>query len=313
MTKDTHHDVIVIGAGAAGLSAGLVLARAQARVLLLDAGEPRNAPAAHMHGFVTRDGMPPADFLAEGRREVAGYGAEISSDRVAGVERNATGGFAVTLASGRIRNARALLVATGLWDELPDIPGLREGWGSWVHHCPYCHGYEVRDQAIVVIGTPARDMSIKQAGLLRRYSDRVSLVTNGIDLTPAERHRLGAFGVSVVDGAVGRIEHVEHDDAATTVVLADGSTIAADAVFVAPRMRPTDELLHSLGCAADPATGLMAVDPTGRTSVPGVWAAGNVVTPAAQVITAAGAGSTSAIAINGWLLELDLDAAAAAH
>lgn len=310
MINDTHHDAIIIGAGAAGLSAGLVLARAQARVLLLDAGEPRNAPAAHMHGFVTRDGMPPADFLAEGRLEVTGYGAEISSDWVASVERVPAGGFAVTQVSGRIRNARALLVATGLWDELPDIPGLREGWGSWVHHCPYCHGYEVRSQAIVVIGTPARDMSIKQAGLLRRYSDRVSLVTNGIDLTPAERHRLDAFGVTVVDGVVGRVQHADAD---TTVVLSEGSTIAADAVFVAPHFRPTDELLHSLGCGVDPATGLIAVDATGRTSVPGVWAAGNVVTPTAQVITAAGAGSTSAITINGWLLEHDLDAAAAAY
>ncbi len=309
MTEKTHHDVIIIGAGAAGLSAGLVLARARASVLLLDAGEPRNAPAAHMHGFLTRDGMAPAEFLAVGRREATASGATIEPATVRGIERRDDGGFDVTLAGGTVEVTRTLLVATGLKDELPGIPGVSERWGALVHHCPYCHGYEVRDRSIGVIGGAAREMSLKQAGLLRRYSDRVTLLTNGIELTPAERHYLGAFGIRIVDGTVSRLSG--EVDGPVAVSLDDGHSLECEAVFIAPVPRPTDDLLRSLGCEADPRTGLVAVDAAGQTSVPGVWAAGNVVTPSAQVITAAGAGSASAIAINGWLLQQDIVAASA--
>ncbi|MCY7288432.1 MAG: NAD(P)/FAD-dependent oxidoreductase [Cryobacterium sp.] len=305
----TQHDVIVIGAGAAGLSAALVLARARADVLVIDAGEPRNAPAAHMHGFVSRDGMPPAEFLATGRREVSSYGGTIESSTVAAIDRREDGGFDVALAGAAVHSARALLIATGLKDDLPDIPGVRERWGSVVHHCPYCHGREVSDQALGVIGGPAREMSLKQAGLLRRYSDRVDFITNGIDLTTVERHRLEAFGVRIVDGAVSRL--AGEADVQVDITLTDGQTVRCDAVFIAPVPLPTDDLLRSIGCEADPTTGLIAVDAAGQTSQPGVWAAGNVVTPSAQVITAAGAGSASAIAINGWLLQKDLDTASA--
>ncbi|MHA6668388.1 NAD(P)/FAD-dependent oxidoreductase [Homoserinimonas sp. A447] len=311
MTSTTHHDVIIIGAGAAGLSAGLVLARAQAQVLVIDAGEPRNAPASHMHGFLSRDGMSPAELLAVGRREVTGYGGVIASATVSAVKRRADDRFEVTLDSGEVEVARALLVATGLRDELPDLPGIRERWGSQVHHCPYCHGFEVSGQAIVVIGGPAPALSLKQAGLLLRYSDRVTFVTNGIMLTPPDRHRLEAFGARVIDGTASGF--VGKDGSLAGVALTDGSTVACEAVFVAPRPHPADGILHSLGCETDPATGFIAVDAAGQTSVPGIWAAGNVVNANAQVITAAGAGSSSAMAINGWLLQLDMDAASTDH
>ncbi len=311
MTDKENHDVAIIGAGAAGLSAGLVLARAGADVLIVDGGEPRNAAATHMQGFLSRDGLPPKELLAIGRREVAGYGATILAAHVAAVESRDDDSFALRIADGTVRTARALLVATGLKDELPLLPGLQSRWGTLVHHCPYCHGHEVRGQAIAVIGGPVREVSIRQAGLLRRQSDRVAFVTNGIELTPAERHRLEWFGVRVVDGSVSHL--VGGPDSLDGVALTDGGTVASTAVFIAPRQRPHDELLRSLGCATDATTGLVAVDEVGRTSVPGVWAAGNVVTPTAQVITAAGAGSASAIAINGWLLQKDLDAAPAAR
>lgn len=309
MTEEEHHDVVIIGAGAAGLSAGLVLARAGADALLIDAGEPRNAPATHMQGFLSRDGVPPQEFLAMGRREVAGYGASILATRVAAVETRDDDSFAVRLADGTVKAASALLVATGLTDELPLLPGLRSRWGTLVHHCPYCHGHEVRDQAIAVIGGPVRDVSIKQAGLLQRLSDRVAFITNGIELTSMERHRLEAFGVRVVDGAVSHL--VGEPGSLEGAALVGGDTVTCTAAFIAPRQRPNDGLLRSLGCAIDTTTGLVAVDAAGQTSVPGIWAAGNVVTPTAQVITAAGAASASAIAINGWLLQRDLDAASA--
>ena len=305
--ENKHRDVIIIGAGAAGLSAGLVLARARANVLVIDAGEPRNAAATHMQGFLTRDGMPPQEFAEAGRREVLAVGGAILPARVSAIARREDGACEVSLADGTALVARAVLVATGLRDEIPDIPGAAARWGATLHHCPYCHGYEVRTQTIGVIGGFVREMAFKQAGLLRRYSDRVTFVTNGIELTPTERGRLEALGVPVVDGTVSGLagEQGKLDG----ITLADGRTIECEAAFIAPRLRPTDELLRSLDCEIDPATGLVAVDRTGQTSVPGVWAAGNVVTPSAQVITAAGAGSASAIAINGWLLQQDIDTA----
>jgi len=300
MTTD-RYDVIVIGGGAAGLSAALVLARAQASVLLIDAGQPRNAPATEMHGFISRDGMSPVGFLASGRDEVIGYGAIIRPATVATIDRSADGTFAVTVTDGAVERSGALLIATGLTDELPLIPGVRDRWGTLVHHCPYCHGFEVLGSEILVLGGPVKELSLKQAGLLRSFSDRVTFVTNGIQLTAQERSKLDALGVRVREGAVSHI--VGQAGALDGVQLADGTVLAADAVFIAPRQRPNDAMLRALGCDIDPATGLIAIDQFGQTSVPGVWAAGNVVTPTAQVITAAGAASASAIAINGWLLE----------
>ena len=310
MNEKRHHDVIIIGGGAAGLSAGLVLTRARADVLLIDAGQPRNAPAEHMHGFVSRDGMPPQDFLTVGRSEVTSYGGRFVTASVVAIEPSADASFRVTFADGTVETSRALLVATGLVDELPDIAGVAERWGTLIHHCPYCHGHEVRERRIAVIGGLQREMSLRQAGLLRRYSDNVTLITNGIELSSAELHRLIAFGIAVVDGAVSQL--LGAPGALDAVDLIDGSAVECDAAFIAPRQAPRDTLLKSLGCQLDPDTGLVVADGFGQTSVPGVWAAGNVVTPTAQVITAAGAGSAAAIAINGWLLQQDLDAASAA-
>lgn len=310
MNDTQTHDVIIIGAGAAGLSAGLVLARARADVLIVDSGHPRNAPAHQMHGFVSRDGMPPADFLEAGRREVLGYGGVIIRDTVSSVSVG-DGVFRVTLRDGSVEAAPAILIATGLTDELPSIPGLSQRWGTLVHHCPYCHGYEVRNQRVTVIGGPVRELSIKQAGLLRNYTDAVTFVTNGIRLEPTERGRLEAFGVRIVVGTVSAF--VGAPGTLTGVELADRSTLDTDAAFIAPPQHPHDTLLRALGCSVDPVTHLVSTDAVGQTSVPGVWAAGNVVTPTAQVVTAAGAGSATAIAINGWLLQRKLDAAIAAR
>jgi thioredoxin reductase len=308
---EQHHDVIIIGAGAAGLSAGLVLSRAQAEVLIVDGGQPRNAPAEHMHGFLSRDGMAPMDFLAAGRAELTTYGGRFVTASVATIDRGEDGSFTLTLSDRSTHSSRAVLVATGLIDELPEIPGIVGRWGTLVHHCPYCHGYEVRGQRVAVIGGPQREMSLKQAGLLRRYSDSVTLITNGIDLTPAELDRLTTFGVHVIEGSLCRLAGAH--GSLDAIELTDGTDVQCDAAFIAPRQTPRDGLLRALGCETDPDTGLVVADGFGQTSVPGVWAAGNVVTPTAQVITAAGAGSATAIAINGWLLQQDLDAASTAR
>ncbi|RZQ66017.1 NAD(P)/FAD-dependent oxidoreductase [Amycolatopsis suaedae] len=288
------HDVLVIGGGAAGLNAALVLARARRRVAVVDAGEPRNAPAGHLHGFLSRDGMSPADLLAAGRDEVTRYGGELINDRVDRLDH----GFTAYLAGGGTLTARAVLVATGLRDELPDIPGVRQGWGHTVLHCPYCHGWEVRDQPIGVLGGDNRPFTLHQASLVRQWSGDVVFFPHRIELTGEERDRLTARGVRIVDGEVAAVT-------GTGVQLAGGDTVPRAAVFVGPRFVPRDGLLTGLGCAVGD-DGWVSTGPGGATSVDGVWAAGNVVSSPAQLVQAAGAGSAAAIAINHHLLESDI-------
>jgi thioredoxin reductase len=295
------YDVVVVGGGAAGLSAALVLGRARRRVAVVDAGAPRNAPAAHMQGFLSRDGMPPADLLATGRAEVTGYGVELVEDQVVGIE----SGFFIRLAGSQVLKARRILVATGVRDELPEIPGVRQRWGRDLLHCPYCHGWEVRDQPIGVLGT--QPGSVQHAQLVRQWSDDVVFFVHTYALTSAERVQLAARGVRVVSGEVARL--VVEADRLTGVELIDGRVIARTAVFVRPGNVPhADGLLTGLGCEIDEA-GFVTVDATGRTSTFGVWAAGNVVDPRAQVITSAGAGSAAAIAINADLVQEDVERA----
>ncbi len=292
-------DVIVIGGGAAGLSAALVLSRARRTVAVVDAGEPRNAPVARMHGFLSRDGMPPRDLLAAGRDEVKGYGGVIVDGTVAGIVRNA--GFDVLLAGGPQLSARRVLVATGLRDELPDIPGVREHWGRDVLHCPYCHGYEVRDQPVGVIGGVAD--GDQHAQLVRQWCSDVVLFAPTGTLTADQREQLVARAICVVDGTVERL--LVEDDRLYGVELDDGRVIRRSAVFVRPHFVPNDDLLAGLGCAVDD-DGWVISDATGRTSVAGVWVAGNAAGPRAQVITAASEGSAAAMALNADLVEEDV-------
>jgi thioredoxin reductase len=294
-------DVVVIGGGAAGLSAALVLGRARRRAAVVDTGAPRNAPAAHMQGFLSRDGMPPLELLAIGRSEIASYGVELIDDRVFGIEP----GFVVGLAGGRVLHARRILIATGVSDELPDIPGVRELWGRDLLHCPYCHGWEVRDQPIGVLGT--RPDAVQHALLVRQWSDDVAFFVHTLDLTSDDLVRLEARGVQIVNGLVARL--VVKGARLMGVELVDGRVIPRTAVFIRPvNVPPADGLLAALSCDVD-AAGFPLVDGTGQTSVAGVWAAGNVVDPRLQVISSAGAGSAAAIAINADLVHDDVNLA----
>jgi thioredoxin reductase len=297
----SSYDVAVIGGGAAGLSAALVLSRARRSVVVVDAGMPRNAPAAHMHGYLSRDGLAPAELLAAGRAEVEGYGGEILPGTVIDLLPNGRSGFDVVLAEGDRISARRLLVATGLRDDLPDIPGLRDRWARDVLHCPYCHGHEVRDRPLGVIGETAD--AARYAQIVRQWThDLVYFTSPGI-LTTTDRAGMIARGIEIVEGGIERL--VVEDDSLKGVQLADGRVVPVDALFVPPRFVPNDQVLIGLGCDAD-SLGWVVVDPTGRTSVAGVWAAGNVVDPRAQVITAAGAGSAAAIALNANLVDDDV-------
>ncbi|MGB8381946.1 MAG: NAD(P)/FAD-dependent oxidoreductase [Dermatophilaceae bacterium] len=299
-----EYDVVVVGGGAAGLSAALVLSRARRTVAVVDAGVPRNAPAAHMHGFLSRDGLAPRSLLAAGQEEVKGYGGELMTGTVADVRPRNETGFEVLQADGPHLTARRLVVATGLRDELPDIPGVRERWGVDLLHCPYCHGYEVRDQPLGVLG--GQPDAVQQAQLVRQWSSDVVFFAHTDKLTALQRGQLAARAVGVVDGIVTRLV-VDHDQL-HGVELDDGRLVRRSAVFVRPRFVPNTALLVGLGCLLDD-NGWVVVDATGRTSLPGVWLAGNAANPRAQVITAAGEGSAAAIAVNADLVEEDIQLA----
>ncbi|MCK8438178.1 NAD(P)/FAD-dependent oxidoreductase [Streptomyces sp. D2-8] len=301
--------VVVIGGGAAGLSAALVLGRARHRTLVVDAGEPRNAPAAHMQGYLSRDGMPPAEFLAIGREEIARYGVELVRDRVVEVERGED--FTVVLAGGRTLRARRLVVATGLEDELPGIAGVAQRFGRDVLHCPFCHGWEVRDQPFgVLASSPA---GVHQALMVSQWSKDVRFFLHTVaeeELSDEDLRRLAAAGVDVVPGEVAEL--VIEGDRLTGVRLTDGTAHARSVLFVAPRAVPRTGLLEQLGAELHetPFGAYPVVDANGLTTVPGVWAAGNAIGFSEQVVHAASGGYRAAAAIVGDLLMTDLDAAA---
>src|SRR5919199_4729639 len=297
----SQRDVVIIGGGAAGLSAALVLARARRRVLVVDAGSPRNAPAAHMHGFLSRDGLPPGELLALGRAEVKHYGGEILAGTVTNLAPLDRAEFEVLLDDGQRISTRRLLLATGLRDELPDIPGLRDRWARDVLHCPYCHGHEVRDHRLGVLG--GRPGGVRYAQIVRQWTHDLVYFPPPGTVTAVERSQLAARAMAVIEGAIGQM--VIDDDTLRGVQLDDGCVVPRDALFVPPRFVPNSRLLADLGCDVDD-EGWVTTDGTGRTGVAGVWAAGNVVDPRAQVITAAGAGSAAAIALNADLTDEDV-------
>jgi thioredoxin reductase len=300
----SQYDVAVIGGGAAGLSAALVLARAGRAVVVVDAGSPRNAPAARMHGYLSRDGLSPGELVAAGRLEVESYGGDIIHSTATAVHVDGDTGFLVTLGDNPGLSARRLVVTTGLRDELPEIAGLRDRWARDVLHCPYCHGHEVRGRRLGVLGgTPG---AVRFAQIVRQWTDDLVYFTAPALLTTVERTQLQARAIGVVEGTIDSL--LVDDDRLVGVQLHDGCVVPRDALFVPPRFVANHDVLIGLGCRTDD-EGWVTTDATGQTSVPGVWAAGNVVDPRAQIITAAGAGSAAAIALNADLVDDDVQRA----
>lgn len=306
---EEHWDVIVIGGGAAGLSAALILARARRRVLVLDAQEPRNRFAPHMHGVLSRDGYSPLDLVADGYREVRAVEGVIVNAR-ATTTRATADGFEVGTADGARATARRLIVATGARDRLPDIPGLAEQWGRGVVACPYCDGFEAAGRAIGVLATSVP--GLHKAHMLRSYSSDITVFTGLVGALPEEdRLVLEERGMRVEARAVARV--ITDGDMLTGVELVDGTTASVDVIFAEPTLEPLDGPLQQLDAARTdtPFGPWTAVDAFGRTSIEGVWAVGNAANPGALVPIAAGSGATAALALNGELVALEVAAATA--
>ncbi|MGV8851561.1 MAG: NAD(P)/FAD-dependent oxidoreductase [Rhodoglobus sp.] len=300
-------DVVVIGGGAAGLSAALLLGRSRRRTLVIDAGSPRNRFAAHMHGVLGNEGVSPAELIERARVEVELYGVETMPGEVAGVEESG-GGLRIMLADGHHVTARAVIVATGLSDDLPSIPGLAEHWGSSVLHCPYCHGWEVADKRLGVLTTSP--VGMHQAQMLRQWSDNVTVFTAGLGTLddPAEV-RLRSRGIRLISSPV--LEVIGDGHQVTGVRTADGEITGVDAIFTAGILRPHDDFLSGLALerAENLAGSFLAVDAVGKTSGDRIWAVGNVANPMATVAMAIGAGALTGAAVNGALVNDDFDQA----
>lgn len=316
-----HHDVIVIGGAAAGLSAALILGRSRRSVLVVDAGEPRNAPAEGVHNYLGREGTAPSELAGIGRDEVAVYGVEVTAGRI--VAASATGGdgvdpvgFSVTTDSGAVVTARRLVVASGAVDVLPEVPGLAEQWGRGVVHCPFCHGWEIRDRRIgVLVTTP---FGAHHALMFRALSEDVTaFVTNPSLVDDTTRAGFAARGIGVVDAAVARV--LVSDEVLTGVQLATGEVVELDALAASSTAEARVGFLSGLGLVAEDVRigdfrvgGALTVDAAGQTSVRGVYAAGNVASPMATVIASAAAGTKVGAAVHGDLGQADLAAALAA-
>ncbi len=317
------YDVVVIGGGAAGLSGAIALGRSRRSVLVLDAGEPRNAPAAGVHNLLGHEGIAPGELLERGRAEAAAYGVEVRTARVTDVHRVAEEGeegealrFAVTTEDGERVTGRRVLVATGLVDRLPDLPGLAEHWGTQVLHCPFCHGWEVRDQAIAVLATgPA---AAHQAYLFQALTDDLVLVlSDEVEITDDDRAQLVALGVRIVADAPVAVE--SEDGRLTGVRLASGALLERDAVVVAPEFHARADFLAGLGLVPEDVLlgehrmgSAVPADPTGTTAVPGVVVAGNITDLTGQVGASAAAGVRAGALLHSTLVQEEAAAARAA-
>ncbi|SJM55354.1 Thioredoxin reductase [Actinomycetales bacterium JB111] len=345
--QTTTYDVVIAGGGAAGLSAALMLGRSRRSVLVVDSGSPRNRFADHMHGVLGNEGVSPLDLLRTGRQETAQYGVSFAPGRVTRVEEAradsahtdaapasadaapasaeavsaapaappdapAVDGvppeLVVHLSDGRRVTTRALVAATGISDELPDIPGLAERWGRTVLHCPYCHGWEVRDRRLGVLATSPQ--SLHQAEMIRQWSPDVTVFSAELGaLAPQTSHRLRSRGVVLEPSPVAEVRG--EGEAISVVVLEDGREVAVDAIFTAGSPVPHDSYLADLGLdrTEGPFGSFLSVDFSGRTSHPRIWAAGNVVSPMANVPITIGAGAMAGAAVNGALIGWEFDAA----
>jgi thioredoxin reductase len=287
------YDVVIVGGGPAGLSAALLLGRCRRRVLVCDAGQPRNAASAALHGYLTRDGIAPLELLRLGREELRPYGIEMRDAVVTDVTR-LDEGFDVTIRDAGRVHAYAVLLATGIQDALPTVPGINECYGISVHHCPYCDGWEHREKQLAVVGHGAGAAGLALS--LKTWSDLVTLCSNGpVRLQRDQREQLAAQHIAIHERGILRVDHTNgHVNA---LVLANEDTVPCDAVFFAGRQRQQCDLPQRLGCEFT-RRGTVKTDHLGETCVPGVFVVGDASRDVQFAVVAAAEGAKAGVAIN---------------
>jgi thioredoxin reductase len=293
MAINARYDVVIVGGGPAGLAAALTLGRARKRVLLCDSGPPRNAAATEVHNFVTRDGTPPSEFRRIARQQLEPYAnVEVRDARVSMIS-GEHGSFDVHLESGAV-DARRVILCTGMIDELPDIDGIDASWGKSTFICPYCHGWEVQDQRWAYLAADSASLSF--ALLLRSWTrDVVALTDAKVAVDPEMREKLDGAGISIEERPITRL--IQHQGNLERIEFADGEFLRRDVLVVRPRQHQVD-LVVRLGLALD-ARGYVTVDEMEReTSTPGIYAAGDLVSPAQAAVLAAASGMQAAASIN---------------
>ncbi len=296
------YDAIVVGAGSAGLSAALNLGRARRTTLVLGAGEPRNAPADAAHGFLSRDGTPPSELLRIGRQQLEPYGVTVRDVKAVSA-RAVPDGFKLELADGSAVMSRAVILATGVKDVLPDVVGLQPRWGKSVHHCPYCHGWELRDAPIAVYGRG--ESAFHQAVILQQWSRDLVLLTDGeSELTPIQKAQLAVLGIEADSRRIAQLEGP--DLTLERVRFVDGSSLPRAGLYVFPRLQQRSHLPVDLGCALAADGVFVQTDTMGATSVANVYAVGDMVSPMHSVVLAAASGARAAAAVNASLIFANL-------
>ena len=286
------YEVVIVGGGPAGLSAALILGRCRRRVLLCDAGTPRNAAATALHGYLTRDGTRPLDLLEMGRKELGPYGIEVRNASVTGIQRGGEH-FEVTIGEAERVRAHALLLATGICDRLPEIPGVRECYGTSVHHCPYCDGWEHRDEALAVIGRGSSSVGLSLS--MKTWTSRVTLCTNGGALSRSQRDQLAAHRIAIRSDRVLRLEH--QDGRATRLIFSRGEPVECQGLFVSPSQEQQSDFARRLGCEFT-RKGTVKTDRLGETCIPGVYVVGDASHDVQFAVVAAAEGAKAGVAIN---------------
>ncbi|MEP0548194.1 MAG: NAD(P)/FAD-dependent oxidoreductase [Rhodothermales bacterium] len=294
------YDVLIVGGGPAGLNAALVLARCRRSVLVVDAGEPRNAPSRALHGFLTRDGMAPADFLRLGREEVEGYGVDIVNAKVTEartLDEGSDAAFEVTVEDGRTLRSRKLLLATGIRDRLPDVDGANDFFGRGLYYCPYCDAWEHRDEPIAAFG---RGRAVIGAAVaLTTWSGDVTACTDGEPISDDDRAWLDANGVALREEPVTRLEG---SDVLERVCFAEGPPLECRALFFNTSRTQHSPLPRLLGCESDE-RGEIVTESNKGTCVPGLFVAGDADGDTEFIVVAAAEGAQAAVAINHELQE----------
>jgi thioredoxin reductase len=297
----TVRDAVVIGGGPAGLSAALILGRCRRNVVLFDAGKPRNGPSRALHGFLSRDGTPPSELLAASRAQLAEYDTVAVRQEEIVDAAKAGGLFHIAPARGPEVQTRAVLLATGLTDRLPELHGIEKFYGRSVHHCPYCDGWEHRDEPLGVLGADRNAVAL--ATELRVWSDQVTLCTNGCSELPAEAVR--ALDTAKIPRVDTPVQSLEGDgDQLETIHFSDGTTLSVRALFFYPLQTQHSPLGIKLGCRLTEAEDAVKCESGSETCIPGVFAAGNITGGLELAIVAAAAGARAGVAINEYLVRL---------